>query len=246
MSAEGSLSCHRIAHRPILRRRGCPALSHLYLPPVPPLRQRSQRWPAACSASTAGGSSSSLWWRYRRSCKLAAPIPFRQILLGSWQTALLVTLKLTVVSFIFILIVGMMGGLGRVSSNRIINGIASLYVEIVRGIPVLVWLLWIWFALPQVLRALRAMDRGVRAVNRRCDCRYQAGSVYRGGHRLHLCLRRVHDRGVPGRHPVHRQGADGGRTLARHELPPGDAVHHPAPGRPGDPASRQQRVRDAC
>lgn len=66
----------------------------------------------------------------------------------------LVTLKLTLVSFVCILIVGMIGGLGRVSGNRFIGGIASLYVEVVRGIPVLVWLLWIWFALPQLLQKL--------------------------------------------------------------------------------------------
>jgi polar amino acid transport system permease protein len=48
----------------------------------------------------------------------------------------------------------MLGGLGRVSGNKIISGIASLYVEIVRGIPVLVWLLWIWFALPVLLQAI--------------------------------------------------------------------------------------------
>ena len=66
----------------------------------------------------------------------------------------LVTLKLTLISFVCILFVGMIGGLGRVSGNRFIAGIASLYVEIVRGIPVLVWLLWIWFALPQLLQKL--------------------------------------------------------------------------------------------
>ena len=42
----------------------------------------------------------------------------------------LVTLKLTLISFVCILVVGMIGGLGRVSGNRIIGGIASLYVEI--------------------------------------------------------------------------------------------------------------------
>jgi polar amino acid transport system permease protein len=66
---------------------------------------------------------------------------------------ILTTLQLTVVSFAFILVVGMFGGLGRVSGNRVISTIAWLYVEIVRGIPVLVWLLWIWFALPQLLQA---------------------------------------------------------------------------------------------
>lgn len=79
-----------------------------------------------------------------------SPAPFQEIILFL-SDGILVTLKLTIVSFFFILLVGMLGGLGRVSSNRIVKGIASLYVEIVRGIPVLVWLLWIWFALPQVL-----------------------------------------------------------------------------------------------
>jgi polar amino acid transport system permease protein len=84
---------------------------------------------------------------------IAAPVPFQQILLFL-ADGILVTLKITIVSFVFILFVGMLGGLGRVSNNRIIKGIASLYVEVVRGIPVLVWLLWIWFALPQLLQSL--------------------------------------------------------------------------------------------
>ncbi len=84
---------------------------------------------------------------------IAAPVPFQQILFFL-ADGILVTLKITIVSFVFILFVGMLGGLGRVSNNRIIKGIASLYVEVVRGIPVLVWLLWIWFALPQVLERL--------------------------------------------------------------------------------------------
>ena len=66
---------------------------------------------------------------------------------------IITTLKLTIISFVLILIVGMLGGLGRVSHSRVISTIAWLYVEIVRGIPVLVWLLWIWFALPQLIQA---------------------------------------------------------------------------------------------
>jgi polar amino acid transport system permease protein len=65
---------------------------------------------------------------------------------------IITTLKLTIISFVLILVVGMLGGLGRVSNSRLINTIAWLYVEIVRGIPVLVWLLWIWFALPQLIQ----------------------------------------------------------------------------------------------
>lgn len=81
------------------------------------------------------------------------PHPFLEI----WDfifDGILVTLRITTTSFGFILAVSLLGGLGRISRSRIIYGISSLYVEIVRGIPLLVQLLFIWFALPQVFDAL--------------------------------------------------------------------------------------------
>jgi len=77
------------------------------------------------------------------------PYPFLEI----WDfiyDGILVTLRLVITSFGFILLVSLLGGLGRISRSRLIYGIASLYVEIIRGIPLLVQLLFIWFALPQV------------------------------------------------------------------------------------------------
>lgn len=124
---------------------------------------RSQSAPAPSSAGNApppfGGRllATDRWWFLFVAVVLlilflvfASPIPFQQIIVFL-ADGVLVTLEITIVSFLFILLVGMLGGLGRVSHNRIIKGLASLYVEVVRGIPVLVWLLWIWFALPQVL-----------------------------------------------------------------------------------------------
>ena len=67
---------------------------------------------------------------------------------------ILVTLRIVATSFGFILLVSLLGGLGRISHITIIYGIASLYVETVRGIPLLVQLLFIWFALPQVFDVL--------------------------------------------------------------------------------------------
>ncbi len=81
------------------------------------------------------------------------PEPYRRIF-EFLQDGIVVTLRLTVVSFLFILLVGMIGGIARVTSSRILNGVSSLYVEVVRGIPVLVWLLWIWYALPQLRDSL--------------------------------------------------------------------------------------------
>jgi polar amino acid transport system permease protein len=65
-----------------------------------------------------------------------------------------ITVLLTVVSFVFILLVGLVGGLGRIAKNSVIHLIASLYVEIVRGIPLLVQLIWWYFAAPVAIQAI--------------------------------------------------------------------------------------------
>ena len=65
-----------------------------------------------------------------------------------------VTLSITVVSFLLIVLAGLIGGLGRVSKNRLVNGLASLYVELIRGIPLLVQLMFIYYASPILLRGI--------------------------------------------------------------------------------------------
>jgi polar amino acid transport system permease protein len=85
--------------------------------------------------------------------------PIFRYVLGTFQDGdgIFMTLKLTVVSFLSILLVGMVMGVLRVSSVGILKGIASLYVEIVRGVPVLVWILWIYFGLPVFFREVLGM-----------------------------------------------------------------------------------------
>ena len=46
------------------------------------------------------------------------------------------------------------GGLGRTSHNTIIRGIASVYVEVVRGVPLLVQLIIWYFAFPAMVKDL--------------------------------------------------------------------------------------------
>lgn len=70
------------------------------------------------------------------------------------RDGLLVTIVLTLVSFVFIIILGLLGGLGRISKNRIVYFISSLYVEVIRGIPLLVQLMWWYFAAPVVIQAI--------------------------------------------------------------------------------------------
>ncbi len=65
---------------------------------------------------------------------------------------ILVTFEVTVFSIILALFIGLFTGLGRISKNRFINGAASLYVEVIRGIPLLVQLFYIYYALGRLVQ----------------------------------------------------------------------------------------------
>jgi len=63
-----------------------------------------------------------------------------------------ITFEVTVLSILLALVIGLFTGLGRISKNPIINGAASLYVEVIRGIPLLVQLFYIYFALGRFIQ----------------------------------------------------------------------------------------------
>jgi len=81
------------------------------------------------------------------------PDPFWNIL-QFVQDGIIITVLVTLVSFILVLIIGMIGGLGRLSQNRFIYLISTLYVELVRGIPLLVQLMAWYFAAPVIIQSL--------------------------------------------------------------------------------------------
>lgn len=81
------------------------------------------------------------------------PVPFREIVVFA-RDGILVTMVVTVASYFLIVIVGLLGGLGRISKNKLVFGIASLYVEVVRGIPLLVQLIGWYFASPVIIQKL--------------------------------------------------------------------------------------------
>ena len=78
------------------------------------------------------------------------PDPYRRIIVfvpdGIW-----VTFKVTIGAILLALVIGLFAGLGRVAGNKVINGIASLYVEVIRGIPLLVQLFYIYYALGRIV-----------------------------------------------------------------------------------------------
>jgi polar amino acid transport system permease protein len=84
---------------------------------------------------------------------LGQPDPYRRIVIFV-ADGITVTILVTVLSFLFTLLAGLLGGLGRLSRNKIIYGFSTLYVEFIRGIPLLVQLLWWYFSFPIVVQSV--------------------------------------------------------------------------------------------
>lgn len=82
------------------------------------------------------------------SLALFAPDPYRRIL-AFVPDGLAVTFAVTIAAIACSLVIGLFAGLGRISHITVINRISTVYVEVIRGIPLLVQLFYIYYALGQ-------------------------------------------------------------------------------------------------
>ncbi len=64
---------------------------------------------------------------------------------GLWNT-----LRITMMAFIIAMVLGLIFGFMKISTSRTLRGIASVYVAVFRGTPVLVWAFLFYFGLPQL------------------------------------------------------------------------------------------------
>ncbi|HZY43450.1 MAG TPA: amino acid ABC transporter permease [Anaerolineae bacterium] len=64
------------------------------------------------------------------------------------------TVFVAVVSYFVAIVIGLIAGLGRVSKNPIIFNIATLYVQIIRGVPILVQIFYVAFVLAPAIFTL--------------------------------------------------------------------------------------------
>ena len=67
------------------------------------------------------------------------------IIFGALRQGIATTLWVTVVAFALAALLGLIVALGRISRHRVLREVATFYVELVRGIPVLVLLYYIAF-----------------------------------------------------------------------------------------------------
>ncbi|MBP6472821.1 MAG: amino acid ABC transporter permease [Chloroflexi bacterium] len=73
-----------------------------------------------------------------------------------------ITLYITLAGFAIALVLGLLAGLGRISSNAVVRNIAITYVEFIRGVPTLVLILTLAFVLvPAVSNSFGVDNRNI-------------------------------------------------------------------------------------
>ncbi len=76
-----------------------------------------------------------------------------------------ITILVSALSIFFATILAVLGAVARLSNNPIPNAIASFYVSLFRGTPLLLQIYFIYFALPQLGIILPAIPAGVVALS---------------------------------------------------------------------------------
>lgn len=76
------------------------------------------------------------------------------------------TLLISVVGLLIGFVLGAIFGLGRLSKNKLFYSIASVYVEVIRGTPLLVQAIWVFFALPLIIEYnLASISAGIIVIS---------------------------------------------------------------------------------
>ena len=170
------------------------------------------------------------------------------------------TIYVAVISITFAIMFAVIGALGRLSSNPILYAISTLYVSLVRGTPLLVQILFIYLALPQVFPVVSDVPKevlGIFALSFNYGAymteTFRAGiqAVPRGQTEAAQALGMAGrdpdapdhpPAGRPDHHPGHRQRLhldDQGLVAGVRHRRPGAAVARPA--RRASPTSRASR-----
>jgi len=96
------------------------------------------------------------------------PDPYQKML-PFLKDGIWITVKITLISFLLVVVLGLGVGLARLSKNTIIRGIATVYVEVIRGIPMMVQIIFWYFALPAIVQELGVSLKSEALMNFRPD-----------------------------------------------------------------------------
>ncbi len=107
---------------------------------------------SAIAALKADGTLTSIYDKYF-TAKVAAPTTWELVRNNAWpmlRATITNTIPLTIISFAIGLVIALVVGLARMSSQPVVTGLARLYISVIRGTPLLVQLFIIFYALPQL------------------------------------------------------------------------------------------------
>jgi len=86
-------------------------------------------------------------------------------ILGKLVRGIGTTIFVTLIAFTTAIIIGLIAGLGRVSKNPIIFNIATLYVQVIRGLPMLVLIFYAAFVItPAIFTLLNAIGNTIAPI----------------------------------------------------------------------------------
>lgn len=111
---------------------------------------------------------------------VTSPDPYANMT-SYFVSGILITLEVTLISFALTLVTALAGALGRLSKNPLLRGIATVYVEVIRGIPLLVQLIFWYFAFPVIIQGIG------RSLNIDSLAHYQADALLMAVFGLTLC-----------------------------------------------------------
>lgn len=81
------------------------------------------------------------------------------------KVGLSITIKTTLIGFIIALFLGLITGLGRLSNNVFFRNLATLYVEFIRGVPMLVLMFFIAYAaVPATVDGMNAIGHWLQSI----------------------------------------------------------------------------------
>ena len=96
------------------------------------------------------------------------------------------TMLLTLLALIFAMIIGLIFALCNVSHNKVLNAVGTVYVDAIRGVPLIVLAYFIYFGIPQAVKMmgitgfkLPALQAGTIALSMNCGS-YMA-EIFRAG-----------------------------------------------------------------
>lgn len=82
---------------------------------------------------------------------------FRELLPKLFGEAFSIVITVTVVGFILAIILGFLMALARVSKNKILNKVVVLFQEIIRGTPLMVQLVYVYYVVPLLIEVVFAL-----------------------------------------------------------------------------------------